>query len=67
MRAGQLQQFDSPTELYDHPANVFVAGFIGSPAMNRFNGTLEDSTVRVGGAILRPPEGQLRTARGTAS
>src|SRR5690348_3076209 len=35
MRAGQLQQFDTPTELYDRPANVFVAGFIGSPAMNR--------------------------------
>src|ERR1035438_6008987 len=35
MRSGQLQQFASPTELYDHPANVFVAGFIGSPAMNQ--------------------------------
>jgi multiple sugar transport system ATP-binding protein len=64
MRAGQLQQFDSPTELYDHPANVFVAGFIGSPAMNRFDGTLEDGTVRVGRAILRPPEAQLHAARG---
>jgi multiple sugar transport system ATP-binding protein len=64
MRAGQLQQFDSPTELYDHPANVFVAGFIGSPAMNRFDGTLENGTIRVGGAALRPPEGQLRAAQG---
>jgi multiple sugar transport system ATP-binding protein len=64
MRAGQLQQFDSPTELYDHPANVFVAGFIGSPAMNRFDGTLSGGTIRVGGATLRPPEGQLRAARG---
>jgi multiple sugar transport system ATP-binding protein len=64
MRAGQLQQFASPTELYDHPSNVFVAGFIGSPAMNRFDGTLEDGTLRVGGATLRPPEGQLRAAQG---
>jgi multiple sugar transport system ATP-binding protein len=64
MRLGQLQQFDSPTELYDHPANVFVAGFIGSPAMNRFDGTLEDGTIRVGGATLRPPERQLRVAQG---
>jgi len=64
MRAGQLQQFDSPTELYDHPANVFVAGFIGSPAMNRFDGTLEDGAIRVGGVTLRPPEGQLRAAQG---
>src|SRR3712207_6670434 len=34
MRAGILQQVDSPQVLYDHPANLFVAGFIGSPAMN---------------------------------
>src|SRR5262249_60499522 len=64
MRAGQLQQFDSPTELYDHPANVFVAGFIGSPAMNRFDGTGEDGGIRVRGATLHPPEGQLRAAEG---
>jgi multiple sugar transport system ATP-binding protein len=64
MRAGQLQQFDSPTELYDHPENVFVAGFIGSPAMNRFDGTLEDGGIRVGGTTLHPPEGQLRAAKG---
>jgi multiple sugar transport system ATP-binding protein len=63
MRAGQLQQFASPTELYDHPANVFVAGFIGSPAMNRFDGTLEDGGIRVGGATLRLSEGQLRAAK----
>jgi len=34
LRAGQLQQFDTPTALYERPANVFVAGFIGTPAMN---------------------------------
>lgn len=34
MHAGVVQQVGSPLELYDHPANVFVAGFIGSPAMN---------------------------------
>lgn len=33
---GKLQQIDSPQNLYDHPANLFVAGFIGSPAMNFF-------------------------------
>jgi len=64
MRAGELQQFDSPTELYDRPANVFVAGFIGSPAMNRFEGTVEDGAIRVGGATIRPPEPQLRVAQG---
>jgi multiple sugar transport system ATP-binding protein len=36
MRDGVLQQLDTPQKLYDHPANTFVAGFIGSPAMNFF-------------------------------
>ncbi len=36
MRAGQLQQISSPQDLYDKPTNIFVAGFIGSPAMNIF-------------------------------
>src|ERR1700680_453365 len=36
MRDGVMQQLDTPQGLYDHPANVFVAGFIGSPAMNLF-------------------------------
>jgi multiple sugar transport system ATP-binding protein len=37
LNAGKLMQIDTPTALYDHPANVFVAGFIGSPAMNFFD------------------------------
>jgi len=40
MKDGVLQQVDSPQSLYDHPVNLFVAGFIGSPSMNFFNGTL---------------------------
>jgi multiple sugar transport system ATP-binding protein len=36
MRGGKLQQITSPQELYEHPTNIFVAGFIGSPAMNIF-------------------------------
>ena len=64
MRSGQLQQFASPTELYDHPANVFVAGFIGSPAMNRLDGTLSPEGVKVGGVTLRPAEALLRAAQG---
>ena len=66
MRLGQLQQFASPTELYDHPANVFVASFIGSPAMNRFDATAEREGIRVGNALLRPPDGQLSEAQGHA-
>jgi multiple sugar transport system ATP-binding protein len=40
MRAGVLQQFAPPQELYDRPANVFVASFIGSPAMNLFGASI---------------------------
>ncbi len=40
MNAGHVQQIGTPMELYDHPANLFVAGFIGSPAMNFVRGTL---------------------------
>jgi multiple sugar transport system ATP-binding protein len=40
MRDGVLQQLDTPQVLYDHPANTFVAGFIGSPAMNFFDGQI---------------------------
>jgi len=41
MKDGVLQQLDSPQNLYDHPTNIFVAGFIGSPAMNFFDAKLE--------------------------
>jgi multiple sugar transport system ATP-binding protein len=57
MRAGVLQQVDSPRELYNNPANLFVAGFIGSPAMNFFAGTVEDGKVRLPFGDLPLPEG----------
>ncbi|HET6601323.1 MAG TPA: sn-glycerol-3-phosphate ABC transporter ATP-binding protein UgpC [Gaiella sp.] len=49
MRKGELQQAADPQELYDHPVNLFVAGFIGSPAMNMLEATLErdDGTMKV--------------------
>jgi multiple sugar transport system ATP-binding protein len=47
MRKGELQQVASPQELYDHPVNLFVGGFIGSPAMNMIEATLE----RANGAL----------------
>ena len=43
MRKGELQQVASPQELYDRPVNLFVGGFIGSPAMNLVEATLEGS------------------------
>ena len=41
MNAGRVEQIGSPLELYDHPANTFVAGFIGSPAMNFLKGRMD--------------------------
>ena len=40
MKSGLVQQMGTPTEIYDRPANTFVAGFIGNPAMNLLSGTL---------------------------
>jgi multiple sugar transport system ATP-binding protein len=52
LKRGVLQQVASPQQLYDHPDNLFVAGFIGSPAMNMAEATLEPGdgglTVRIG-------------------
>jgi multiple sugar transport system ATP-binding protein len=47
MKDGVLQQLDTPQKLYDHPDNVFVAGFIGSPAMNFFEAKLAQSDGKV--------------------
>jgi multiple sugar transport system ATP-binding protein len=46
MRSGRIQQVGSPKELYDRPDNLFVAGFIGSPAMNFLPGTIEEGKLR---------------------
>ena len=40
MKDGLIQQVDTPLNIYDHPANTFVAGFIGTPPMNIFRGTI---------------------------
>jgi multiple sugar transport system ATP-binding protein len=48
MRDGRVQQVDVPQRLYEQPANLFVAAFIGSPAMNLVSGHLEEDAVRVG-------------------
>src|SRR5690242_11652142 len=44
MHDGVIEQIGSPLELYDSPANLFVAGFIGSPAMNMINGKMDGNT-----------------------
>jgi multiple sugar transport system ATP-binding protein len=52
MRKGILQQIDSPQEVYDHPASMFVAEFIGSPAMNLYRAGIADGKLRLGSQIL---------------
>ena len=48
MKLGELQQVDSPLNLYDKPKNLFVAGFIGSPQMNLLEGVADNGEVKVG-------------------
>ncbi len=55
LRDGVLQQFAAPRELYRNPANVFVAGFIGSPAMNLFTLEVVDCSVSLGDWPIRLP------------
>ena len=62
MERGVVQQVGTPTEIYDRPANTFVAGFIGSPAMNLMEGTVRDGVfegrnVRIPG--LAAPDGPV--------
>ena len=52
LKDGLLQQVDTPRNLYDHPQNVFVAGFIGSPAMNLVQLAIVDGGVQFGDAVL---------------
>jgi multiple sugar transport system ATP-binding protein len=49
MKLGELQQVDTPLNLYDRPANLFVAGFIGSPQMNLLEATAVDGRASIGG------------------
>jgi multiple sugar transport system ATP-binding protein len=62
MRGGFLQQLDPPQRLYDRPANLFVATFIGSPSMNLVEAAIERTdgghTARIGGQALAIPAGR---------
>jgi multiple sugar transport system ATP-binding protein len=53
---GRLQQVDTPKRLYDRPANIFVAAFMGSPSMNMVHASIEGSRVLFGGHSLPMPE-----------
>jgi multiple sugar transport system ATP-binding protein len=64
MLDGVLQQCDTPRELYDRPGNVFVAGFIGSPAMNLLELPVVDGGVQFGGTVYPVPRDVLEEAHG---
>ncbi|HEY3185809.1 MAG TPA: sn-glycerol-3-phosphate ABC transporter ATP-binding protein UgpC [Gaiellaceae bacterium] len=66
MRKGVLQQQGPPETLYDEPANLFVAEFIGSPAMNLFRGRLDDAAVVLGEQRLELPARVLDARRALA-
>ncbi|MDR3516940.1 MAG: sn-glycerol-3-phosphate ABC transporter ATP-binding protein UgpC [Azospirillaceae bacterium] len=70
MQGGLVQQVGRPLELYDRPANLFVAGFIGSPAMNMFAGTYRGggaaAAIAVPGGVLLALSNSLQVAEGTA-
>jgi multiple sugar transport system ATP-binding protein len=67
MRGGEIQQMAAPQEIYDRPANLFVAGFIGSPSMNLINGVLDESGGRAVVRIARNGGEEVRLAIGAFS
>ncbi|MDR0283276.1 MAG: sn-glycerol-3-phosphate ABC transporter ATP-binding protein UgpC [Propionibacteriaceae bacterium] len=64
MKDGILQQVDSPLALYDKPDNLFVAGFIGSPAMNLLSGTITEGGVQIGDYVVPIARDVLAKAAG---
>jgi multiple sugar transport system ATP-binding protein len=63
MKDGIIQQIGAPKEVYDNPDNVFVGGFIGSPSMNFFTGTLKENHFEIGNVKIAVPEGKLKPLR----
>ncbi len=57
MQAGRIEQVGAPLELFDRPANIFVAGFIGSPSMNLLKGKVRGGGVEIHGVRLPIPAG----------
>ncbi|MBT2614655.1 MULTISPECIES: ABC transporter ATP-binding protein [unclassified Bacillus (in: firmicutes)] len=63
MKDGIIQQVGAPKDVYEKPINVFVGGFIGSPAMNFFTGTLKEGTIKIGEQALEIPEFKMKMLR----
>jgi multiple sugar transport system ATP-binding protein len=62
LKDGELQQVDTPRNMYDRPSNVFVAGFIGSPAMNLADVALEGGGARLGDVLVPLPRATVQAA-----
>jgi multiple sugar transport system ATP-binding protein len=67
LKDGILQQVDSPRAMYDRPKNVFVAGFIGSPAMNLLQVDVDGDTLHFGGTDIRVPRSAADAVGSTRS
>jgi multiple sugar transport system ATP-binding protein len=68
MRGGVIQQVGPPEEVYEHPLNIFVAGFIGSPAMNFLRSTLDGGVLRTPlGAVVLPEDRRAQVESGASS
>lgn len=63
MKDGVIQQVGSPKEVYEKPENIFVGGFIGSPAMNFFSGKIDGGNFVTGDTKLAIPEGKLKVLK----
>ena len=66
LKDGLLQQVDTPRRMYDHPNNVFVAGFIGSPAMNLLDLPVTDGGVKFGGTVYPVAREHLAASTGNS-
>ena len=64
MKDGYIQQIGTPQEVFNHPVNLFVAGFIGTPQMNFFDATLKDGVVTVQGHDIKLTAEQLAAIKG---
>ena len=64
LQSGKIEQVGTPLELYDYPANEFVAGFIGAPSMNLLDAELRNGQVDIGGRLFSGPSGTGKTRVG---
>ncbi len=68
MRDGRIEQLGTPEEIYNHPATLYVAGFVGAPSMNMLEATIEDGKLAIAGtdARLAPPARYANAVRSGA-